>query len=57
MSLVRIYSDILLGVAPFDPTTSVLPVDVTHHVVQVLIKTAECLDLDLEDFPGRRTAG
>jgi hypothetical protein len=38
--------DLVLGAVPFSPTNPVLRIDVTHHVVQALLKTAEYRDLE-----------
>lgn len=43
---------LLLGAVPFSFGSKYVRVDVTHHVVNTLVKTAEYLDL--EDFPGAR---
>ena len=44
--------ELLVGSWPFAFTHEVIRVDLTHHIANTLIKTAEYLEL--EDFPGKR---
>jgi hypothetical protein len=43
--------EFIVGALPWEVGRNTLRVDITHHLVNVLIKVAEFMDL--EDFPGK----